>query len=221
MIKISPCPKSYLPVRQKEIFSYYNYSSSTSTSSSPSSYSHFYVGSMYDDIRLQVARSFTSSPDSPFSLVPSFTLSNHLLLGLPLFLLPCTYISIALLPMYWSSFLITCPYHFNLLSWTLFMPPLFVPLILSLLVLSSVAFTFLWPTIVSLSLLRCPCLCPVNQCRSYQCPVHFPIDLHVNFPVHPLALHSVGDFRIQFSILRQHRYQVCECLHSLTYCLSL
>ena len=50
--------------------------------SSPSSYSHFYVGSMYDDIRLHVARSYTSSADSPFSLMSSFTLSNHLLLGL-------------------------------------------------------------------------------------------------------------------------------------------
>ena len=66
--------------------------------SSPSSYSHFYVGSMYDDIRLHVARSYTSSADSPFSLMSSFTLSNHLLLGLPLFLLPCTFITIALLP---------------------------------------------------------------------------------------------------------------------------
>ena len=71
---------------------------SPSSSSSPSSYSHFYVGSMYDDIRLHVARSYTSSADSPFSLMSSFTLSNHILLGLPLFLLPCTFIIIALLP---------------------------------------------------------------------------------------------------------------------------
>ncbi len=63
-----------------------------------SSYSNFYVGSMYDDIRLHVARSYTSSADSPFSLISSFTLSSHLLLGLPLFLLPCTFIYIALLP---------------------------------------------------------------------------------------------------------------------------
>ena len=47
-------------------------------SSSPSSYSHFYVGSMYDDIRLHVARSDTPSADSPLSLISSFTLSNHL-----------------------------------------------------------------------------------------------------------------------------------------------
>ena len=70
----------------------------TSSSSSPSSYSHFYVGYMYDDIHLHVARSYTSSADGPFYLMSSFTLSNHLLLGLPLLLLPCTFITIALLP---------------------------------------------------------------------------------------------------------------------------
>ena len=53
-----------------------------SSSSSPSSYSHFYVGSMYDDIRLHVEPSYTSSADSPFSLISSFTLSNHLLLSM-------------------------------------------------------------------------------------------------------------------------------------------
>ena len=51
---------------------------------------------MYDDIRLHVvAWSYTPSPDSPYSLTSSLTLSNHLLLGLPL--LPCTFVSIALL----------------------------------------------------------------------------------------------------------------------------
>ena len=78
-------------------------------------YSQFYVGSMYDNIRLHVAWSYTSSADSPFSLISSFTLSNHLLLGRPLFLLPCAFITIALLPTQCSSLLITCPYHFNLL----------------------------------------------------------------------------------------------------------
>ena len=68
------------------------------SSSSSSSYSHVYVGSMYDDIRLRVPRSCTSSAHSPFPFISSFTLSNHLLLYLPLFLLPCTFISIALLP---------------------------------------------------------------------------------------------------------------------------
>ena len=57
---------------------------------------------MYDDIRLHVARSYTSSADSPFSLMSSFTLFNHLLLGLPLFLLP-----VISLP--WPSFLRSVP----------------------------------------------------------------------------------------------------------------
>ena len=73
-----------------------------------------------------------TSADSPFSLMSSFTLSNHLLLGLPLLLLPCTFITIALLPTQCSSLRITCPYHFNLLSCTFFVisPTFVVPLIL-------------------------------------------------------------------------------------------
>ena len=110
-----------------------------SQSSSSTSYSHFYVGSIYDDVRLHVAWSYTSSPDSPFSLMSSFTLFNHLLLGLLLFLLPCTFISITLVPTQCSSLLITCPYHFNLLYWAFFAisPTSVVPLILSFLILSS------------------------------------------------------------------------------------
>ena len=61
------------------------------SSFSSSSYSQFFVGSMFDDIRLHVVRSYTSSPDSPFSLISPLTLSNHpLLVVLPLFLLPGT-----------------------------------------------------------------------------------------------------------------------------------
>ena len=75
-----------------------------SSSSSPSSYSHFYVGSMYDDFRLHVAPSYTSSADSPFSLMSSFTLSNHLPLGLPLFLLTCTFKVSLPLPSFQRSF---------------------------------------------------------------------------------------------------------------------
>ena len=58
----------------------------SSSSSSLASYFQFYEGLMYDDIRLHVAQSYTSSADSPFSFISSFTLSNHLLVGLPLFL---------------------------------------------------------------------------------------------------------------------------------------
>ena len=57
-------------------------------------------------------------PDNPFSLISSLTLSN--LLGLPLFLLPRTFISIALLPTQCTYVLIKCPHHYNTISLTLF-----------------------------------------------------------------------------------------------------
>ena len=57
---------------------------------SSSSLSHFYVWSIWDDSRLHAARSYASSPDSPYSLRSSFTRSAHLFFGLPLLLLPCT-----------------------------------------------------------------------------------------------------------------------------------
>ena len=102
--------------------------------------------------------------------ISSLTLSNHLHLGLPLFLLPCTFISIALLPTYYSSLLITCPHHFNLLSWTLFaIPPTFiVPLILSILMQlrnsanPSLHSHFCDLQFIFLCFLQCPCLCPFN-----------------------------------------------------------
>ena len=40
-------------------------------------YCHFYVVSKYDDIRLHVAQSYSSSAYGPFSLISSFTLSHH------------------------------------------------------------------------------------------------------------------------------------------------
>ena len=55
-------------------------------------------GLMYDDKRLHVARSYTSSAHRSFSVMSSFTLSSHFLFGLPLFLLLRTFISIVLLP---------------------------------------------------------------------------------------------------------------------------
>ena len=161
---------------------------------------HFYVGSMHDETRLHVARSYTSSADSPFFLMSSFTLSNHLLLGLPLFLLPCTFITIALLPTQCSSLRITCPYHFNLLSCTLFVtsPTFVVILILTFLIFNAHVSA------------------PVHQCWSYHCSVHLPLDLHIHshvaqhsrhsLQVLPPALHSVGDFRIQFSANVDPRY---------------
>ena len=47
---------------------------SGATSYSSSCYSHFDVGSMYDDIRLHLARSYTSSSDGPFPFISSLTL---------------------------------------------------------------------------------------------------------------------------------------------------
>ena len=74
-------------------------------------------GSMYDGTCLHVAWSYTSSHDRSFFLISSLPLSNHLLLGL--ILLPRASVSIVLLPSQCLSLLhITCPYHFNHLSWT-------------------------------------------------------------------------------------------------------
>ena len=73
-----------------------------------SCYSCFYVGSMYDAIRLHVARSYTSFPDNPFywrhpsliqpsSIRPS-SLPSHL----------CVHFCFALFPTQCSSLQLTC-----------------------------------------------------------------------------------------------------------------
>ena len=90
------------------LFYVYNSSSSYSSSSSSSSLSHFYMGSMWDDSHLHAARSYTSSPGSPFSL-RSFSQSALLFFCLPLLLLLCTSIRITLFPTHSSSLLFTCP----------------------------------------------------------------------------------------------------------------
>ena len=100
------------------------------------------MGSVYDDIRLRLERSYTSSADIPFSLISSFTLSNHLPLGLPLFLLLCTFISITLRPSYvvlLSSHHVSIPHQPPCLEFLCYSPPptFVVPLILSFLILSS------------------------------------------------------------------------------------
>ena len=56
----------------------------SSQETSSSSHSHFCMESIFDDIHQHVAWSYTSSAASRFSLISSFTLSNHLLLGIPL-----------------------------------------------------------------------------------------------------------------------------------------
>ena len=81
-------------------------------------FSRFYVGSMCLMRRLHLARSCVSSLDNYLSDKSFLMLPNHLLFGLPLLLFPGTSIAITLLPMYSSSLLSTCPYHFNLLSCT-------------------------------------------------------------------------------------------------------
>ena len=83
--------------------------------------------------RLHLGRSCASSSDNPLSDKSFLMLSNHLRFGLPLLLFPIT-----VFPMYSSSLLETCPYHFNLLSWTFLdiSPTFVVPLILSFLILS-------------------------------------------------------------------------------------
>ena len=121
------------------------------------------------------------------------------------------------------SLRITCPYHFNLLSCTFFViPPTFVVhLILSFLFLSSLVTPHIHRSILisaTSNLFSCAFVNAhvsvqyTNQCWSYHCSVHLPLDIHVHYPVaqhsrHYLpvlhhALHSVGDFRIQFSIIR-------------------
>ena len=127
------------------------------------------------------------------------------------------------------------PYFLNFLS---DFPTFVVPLILSFLILSSCvtphihricsivisATSNLFPC----AFFNAACLCHVHRCRSYHCPVHLPLDLHVHFSVwyntpytliqflYPLCTLCVtSEYTCIFSILRQRRYQVCECIHSL------
>ena len=183
---------------------------------------------MYDDIRLHVARSYTSSADSPFSLMSSFTLSNHLLLCLPLFLLPYTFITIALLPTT-STFcpVFSCDFpHFRCPSYSFisYLSSFITPHIHRSILISVTSNLF------SCAFFNALVSAPhINAGISTVLYTLIPRDLHVHsfvaqhsLPVIPPALHSVGDFRIQFSVLRQSRSQVglCEYLHSI-YCLSL
>ena len=122
-----------------------------SSSSSSSSLSHFYEGSIWDDSRLHAARSFTSSPDGPFSLRSSFTQSAHLFFG---------FLSFCFLALLYSSpsflrthHLFSSHAHRILCSWTFIeISPTFVlPLIFSFLILSNLV-----TSIVTISFLRPP-----------------------------------------------------------------
>ena len=94
--------------------------------------SHFYVGSMFAMKCFHLIRSCASSLDNSLSDKFLLMFSNHLRFGLPLLLFPGTSITITLLPTYSSSLLNSCPYHFNLLSYTFLeiYPTFVVPLIL-------------------------------------------------------------------------------------------
>ena len=71
-----------------------------------------FCDSMFDDICSSVVHSL---PDSHFSLILPLNLSNHLILGIPLFLI---FPSSFFLRMQCSSLLTICPYQFRILSWT-------------------------------------------------------------------------------------------------------
>ncbi len=90
---------------------------------------------MFDDICSSVVHSLS---DNPFSLMSPLTLSNHIHLGLPLFCLPCTYISIGILfsDVLFSSYTRTSSASY--IGLQLAFLPLFVPrsLILSFLIMS-------------------------------------------------------------------------------------
>ena len=91
--------------------------------------------------RFQLIRHCVSSPDSSLSDKSFLMLSNHLHFGLPLLLFHGTYITITLLPTHSSSFLNTCQYPFKLLSCSFLdiSPTFAIPLIVSFLILSSLA----------------------------------------------------------------------------------
>ena len=107
-------------------------------SSYSASFPTFMWGSMYFMRRLHSTRSCASSPDNSLSDRSLLMSSNHLRFGLPL-LLPGTSITITLLPTHSCSPLKRCPYYFNPLSGTFvdISSTFDVPLILSLLILSS------------------------------------------------------------------------------------
>ena len=183
------------------------------------------MGSIRDDSRLHAARSYTSSPDSPFSLISSFTQSTHLFFGLPLLLLPCISIPITLFPTYSSSLLITCPYHRILHSWTFFeivLPLIFSFLILSLLVTphihrniliytTSIFFScafFTFHVSAPFTIAGLTIILYINL--SLDLDFHSSVTQHSRhvLPVPPPALNSMVDFCVKFSILHQCRSQM-------------
>ena len=197
--------------------------------SSPSSYSHFYVGLMYNDMYTppcNMAVHFISLyfvHPSSFSSVPSFPSPSSPSFLRTVFLSP-KHMPIPLQPSF-LNFLCDFP-HFRCPSYSFIY---YCPA--SQLRTFVVAFSILRPPISFPVPSAMPMPLPVHQCWSYHCYAHLLLDLHLHspvaqhsrhsLPVLPPALRCVGDFRIQFYILRQRISQLCECLHSLQALLPL
>ena len=94
---------------------------------------------------------------------------------------------------YCSSPLITCQYHFNIISWSFFAIFLnsVVPIILSFIILPRsvtahihrVLLISATSNVVSRAFFNAHVSCPVQQCRSYHYHIHLAIDLQVQFSV--------------------------------------
>ena len=199
--------------------------------------------SMFDDIRADVARSYTKLPPRQSILVditPHYIQPSsiyHSSLPLHLYLLPFPS------PFFLGSGLPYSSYARTSSASSLELSLRFLPLSVTLVIksfdslscralqlrTSIVAFIYFCdPQFMFLCFLQC--LCQFIQCWSYQCPVQLPIGIFTfifvtkhsshSFPVLPTVLHSVGEFCIQIFALRQRRLQIFECVHSL-YCLLL
>ena len=149
------------------------------------------------------------------------------------FLLPCTFISIAILNTQCSSLLITYPTtSTSFPGLSLLFPPLslsfsffhfsFFSSFVTPHIHRSIHFPVPSSTPMSLPRTSVPVLtlfCTPSPGSSPSFSCRRTLTRH-SLPVLPSAPHYVGDFRVQFSIIRQRRSQVCECLHSV-YCISL
>ena len=193
--------------------------------------------SIFDDIRADVARSYTELPPRQSILVyitpHSRQLSSvsHSSLPLHLYLLPFPS------PFFLGSGLPYSSYARTSSASSLELSLRFLPLSVTLLSNYLIPYPaelcnsahpllhsyFCDPQFIFLCFLQCLCL--FIQCWSYQCPVQLPIGIFTfifvtkhsthSFPVLPTVLHSVGEFCIQIFVLRQRRLQIFECVHSL------
>ena len=156
--------------------------------------------SMFDDICSSVVHSL---PDSPFSLISPLTLSNHLILGLPLFrTLPSSF--------FLCSALLFSSYARTSSAFYIGVPLRFLPLlvhrsrIISFLILSTLVTSHIHHS----NFFYCA-FCNVPA-RTYHCHVQLPLASPRSFsvtqlsidslPVLPTVLHAEGDFGIQSSI---------------------